>query len=178
MKKFLRRASDRYSKLGLRRKSKQRWRKPKGRDNKMREKQKGYPAVVSIGYRKDKTERGLVDEKQPVQVLRAEELDKLEKNQIAVIGRVGKKRRLDIAEKAKQKNIPIQNLNTKRFLNKEKAESKKKQVSKKAVKKTQEKTENKKDENASDKKDKTSKEQKSNDQTNTENKNTKTGEEK
>lgn len=143
MKKFLRRASDRYSKLGLRRKSKQKWRKPKGRDNKMREKQKGYPAVVSIGYRKEKTQRGIIDEKQPVQIFKQEQLDNLEKNQIAVIGKVGKKRRLEIAEKAKQKNIPIQNLNPKRFLNKEKAEieKKKKQDVKKATKKTAEKSE-------------------------------------
>ena len=54
MRKFLRRTSNRYSKLGRKRKKKQVWRKPKGRDNKMREKRRGYPAVVSIGYKKGK----------------------------------------------------------------------------------------------------------------------------
>jgi len=38
MKKFLRRTWSRYSKLGRKRKKKQKWRKPTGRDNKMREK--------------------------------------------------------------------------------------------------------------------------------------------
>ena len=131
MKKFLRRASDRYSKLGLRRKDKQKWRKPKGRDNKMREKKKGYPAVVSIGYSKDKNSRELIDGKKPVYIVKPEELDNLKKDEIAVLGRVGKKRRIEIAEKAKEKNIEIQNINPKRYL--------KKTISKKTAKKPAEK---------------------------------------
>jgi len=47
-KRFLRRLTNRYLKLGKKRKKKQKWRKPKGRHNKMREKERGYPAVVSI----------------------------------------------------------------------------------------------------------------------------------
>jgi ribosomal protein L32E len=39
-RKFLRRIWSRYSKLGKKRKKKQVWRKPRGRDNKMREKRK------------------------------------------------------------------------------------------------------------------------------------------
>ena len=54
MIKFLRKDSHKYSKLGKRRKNKQTWRKPKGRDNKMREKIRGHPANVSIGYKKQK----------------------------------------------------------------------------------------------------------------------------
>ena len=60
MKKFLRRTWNRYSKLGKRRKKKQVWRRPTGRDNKMREKRRGYPAVVSLGYRKEKNTRGKI----------------------------------------------------------------------------------------------------------------------
>ena len=59
-KRFLRRLTNRYLKLGKKRKKKQKWRKPKGRHNKMREKERGYPAVVSIGYRKNRNERGLI----------------------------------------------------------------------------------------------------------------------
>lgn len=51
-KKFKRRTWSRYSKLGRKRKKKQVWRKPTGRDNKMREKRKSYPKVVSTGYEK------------------------------------------------------------------------------------------------------------------------------
>jgi len=52
--KFLRRVWKRHSKLGRGRKKKQVWRKPTGRDNKMRERKKGHPSVVSIGYRSEK----------------------------------------------------------------------------------------------------------------------------
>ena len=50
--KFLRRTSNRYGKLGKNRRKKQVWKKPRGRDNKMREKRRGYPQVVSIGHKK------------------------------------------------------------------------------------------------------------------------------
>lgn len=126
MKRFLRRSSDMYSKLGLRRKNKQKWRKPKGRDNKMREKRKGYPAVVSIGYKKNNDSRELINDKKPVKIVKPEEIEKLSKNEIAVIGRVGKKRRIEIAEKAKEKGIEIQNLNPKKFLKKTKKSAEKK----------------------------------------------------
>ena len=49
MKKFLRRTWDRYSKLGKGRKKLQKWRKPSGRDNKIREKKKGHSRLVDIG---------------------------------------------------------------------------------------------------------------------------------
>ena len=55
MPKFLRRISNRLSKLGRRRKSKQVWRRPKGRDNPIREKKKGYPPMVNTGYRTEKS---------------------------------------------------------------------------------------------------------------------------
>ncbi len=54
--KFLRRIHNRYSKLGRRRKKKQIWRRPTGRDNKMRERRRGYPARVQIGYKKNEHE--------------------------------------------------------------------------------------------------------------------------
>ena len=50
MKRFLRRVWNRYSKLGRNRKKKQKWRRPTGRDNKMREKRTGYASRVGIGY--------------------------------------------------------------------------------------------------------------------------------
>ena len=36
------------------------WRKPKGRDNQMRLKRKGYPQVVSIGFKKSKQEEQFI----------------------------------------------------------------------------------------------------------------------
>ena len=54
MPTFLRRNAKRHSNLGKRRKKKQNWRYPTGRHNKMREKRRGYPITVSVGYQKDK----------------------------------------------------------------------------------------------------------------------------
>jgi len=117
-KKFLRRTWSRYSKLGKGRKKKQVWRKPKGRDNKMREKRKGYPAVVSIGYKKDTKSQGKIKERQPIIVKNLKELENAQKNQIAIIGKIGKKKKIEIAKIAKEKKIQIYNLNVEKFLKK------------------------------------------------------------
>ena len=110
---FLRRTWNRYSKLGKKRKKKQVWRRPTGRDNKMREKRRGYPAVVSIGYKKDKESR-----KKILVIRNPKDLDSVKKEFIIVIGNVGRKKKIEILEKAKEKKIKFQNINTKKFLKK------------------------------------------------------------
>ncbi|MCH8945800.1 MAG: 50S ribosomal protein L32e [Nanoarchaeota archaeon] len=114
MKKFLRRTWDRYSKLGKKRKKKQKWRRPTGRDNKMREKTKGHPKVVSVGYKKSKK----MKKKNQIVVRNILELEKVKKNQIVIVGRIGKKKKIEIAKKAKKMKIPLQNLNIEKFLKK------------------------------------------------------------
>ena len=116
--KFLRRDSNRYSKLGKNRKKKQVWRRPTGRDNKMREKRTGYPSIVSIGYRTDKADRGKLEEKNTITVRNIRDLDLVGKDHIAVLGGFGKKKKLEIAKKAKEAGIKIHNLNVDRFLKK------------------------------------------------------------
>lgn len=115
-RKFLRRRWFSYSKLGKRRKSKQKWRKPTGRDNKMREKRRGYPAVVGIGYRIEKKERGLINGKKPVIVSNLKALEKIKSNEIAIIGKIGKKKKIEIAKKAKERNIEVYKMNVDKFL--------------------------------------------------------------
>ena len=51
--KFVRQESWRYDRLS------ESWRKPKGKDNKMRKQYSGVPALVKIGYRGPKVARGL-----------------------------------------------------------------------------------------------------------------------
>ena len=116
--KFLRRTWNRYSKLGKRRKKKQVWRKPKGRDNKMREKRKGYPAVISIGYKQKEKLRGIIKDKKPVIVKNIKELKNVKKNEVAIIGNIGKKKKIEMAKKAKEMKIQIHNLNIEKFLKK------------------------------------------------------------
>ena len=110
--KFVRRKSKSLSKLGRKRKNKQVWRKPKGRDNKMREKRKGYPAVVKIGYKK-------AEQKSQIIINNVKDLEKVGKEDLIIIGKVGKKKKIEIVEKAKEKGIKI-NLNIKNFLEKNK----------------------------------------------------------
>lgn len=111
--KFLRRTWSRYSKLGKGRKKKQKWRRPTGRDNKMREKRKGYPVVVSVGYAK-----GELNKKKFIIVNNLKELEKVGKNQEIILGKLGKKKKLEIAKLAKEKKIEIYNMNPKSFLKK------------------------------------------------------------
>jgi len=103
IKKFLRRQGNLLLKLGKRRKSKQKWRRPTGRDNKMREKRKGYPAVVSTGYKKAKSEK-----KKFVVVNNLKELGRINDKDI-FIGKVGKKKRIEIEKIAKERKIKIHN---------------------------------------------------------------------
>ena len=111
MVKFLRRDCARFSKFGNGRGKKAKWRAPKGRDNKMREKIKGHPAVVSIGYRSDKTSRDLIKEKTPVTVMNVADLSKIGKEQIGYLGKVGKKKKLEIMTKAKEMKVEFANAN-------------------------------------------------------------------
>ena len=113
MVKFLRRTWNRYNKLGKKKKKKQVWKKPKGRHNKMRKKRKGYPKVVSIGYRKNKSER------KNIRIIRSlEDLENIKKNEVLVLGNVGKKKKIEISEKAKKMKVSFQNLNIEKFLKK------------------------------------------------------------
>ena len=136
--KFLRRTWSRYSKLGKKRKKKQVWRKPTGRDNKMREKRKGYPAVVSIGYKKDKKEH-----KKIVNVNTLKELENIQKDEIVILGKMGEKKKIEFAKLAKEKKIKISNLDTEKFLKNIEEKTKKKIEEKK---KAEEKGKKKKDE--------------------------------
>ena len=51
--RFIRQESWRYDRLA------ENWRKPKGKDNKMRKQKSGMPALVKVGYRSPKAARGL-----------------------------------------------------------------------------------------------------------------------
>jgi large subunit ribosomal protein L32e len=126
--RFLRRKNQAYKKLGKRNKRMQIWRKPTGRDNKMREKRKGYPAVVSIGYRSDKIARGSIQEKQPILVHNIKDLLKIKKEEIAIIANVGKKKKLEIAKKAKEMKIEVHNINVEKFLKKNEIKAKPKET--------------------------------------------------
>ena len=114
---FLRRIHHRYSRLGKRRKKKQIWRRPTGRDNKMRERRRGHPARVEVGYKKSK--------KDVIKIIyNLSELNKIKKDQIVVVGKVGKKKKMEIVKKSQELKIKLKNINPKSFLTKNKDKNK------------------------------------------------------
>lgn len=137
--KFVRKDTFKKSRIGKRRKKKQKWRRARGRDNKIREKRKGYRKKPLIGYGAPKSQL------KNKLVYSARELDQIKKDEIIIVGKVGKKRKIEIAKKAVEKNIKLSNLNTKKFLEKiKKEQEKKKEEKKKARKEEKKKKEEKK----------------------------------
>ncbi|MEK6895708.1 MAG: eL32 family ribosomal protein [Nanoarchaeota archaeon] len=116
--KFLRRAWQNTSATGRGRKKKQVWRRPTGRHNKMRENKKGKPATVNIGYRSEKKFREKINEQNSIQINNLKDLKKAGKEQVLVIGKIGKKKKLEILNKANEKGLHIFNINSKRFIKK------------------------------------------------------------
>lgn len=114
--KFIRSTWYKYSKLGRGRKKKQVWRSPKGRDNKMREKRKGKPQVVSIGFRQSENNREKMKGKNPVLINNLSDLLKMKKEDIGIVGSIGKKKKLEIAKKAKEKKYDLYNMNPEKYI--------------------------------------------------------------
>ncbi len=114
MKKFIRRDSGRFSKLGKNRKKLQKWRGAKGRDNKIRENRKGYPKAPAVGYRTEIKNSGKIKGKIPVRVCNINDLRKIEKNNIVIVACVGAKKKIEIIKKAQEKNLEIYNIGGKK----------------------------------------------------------------
>lgn len=111
-KTFIRRDSTRYSKIGKNRKKLQKWRRPKGRDNKMRLNRKSYPAKVKVGYKSSKRDSGKIDGKVPVVVYNLSDLERLGKENIAIIAKVGAKKKLEMIKHADEKKVRVINVKT------------------------------------------------------------------
>ncbi len=136
---FLRRDAKRFSKFGKGSGKKAGWRKPKGRDNKMREKKKGYAPVVSIGYGTDKSKEDHV-----VRISNIVDLKKIGKDQIGFIESVGEKKKIEIVKKAKEMKVQLKNVNVETFLKKNEKTQKIKLEKKKILEAAKKKIEKKK----------------------------------
>lgn len=135
--KFVRRNWNRFSRLGKKRKKKQVWRRAKGRDNKIREKRKGYPIKVMIGFKQ-------TSKPKPILVSNINDLEKIKKGEKVIIGKVGMKKKIEIIKKAKGKNIEVLNLNINKILKEVKKKEKLKEEKKSETKKPEGKKEKKK----------------------------------
>ncbi|MDD5192318.1 MAG: eL32 family ribosomal protein [Candidatus Nanoarchaeia archaeon] len=105
-----------YSRLGRRRKKLLKYRKARGRDNKVRLKMKGHLRNVDIGFRGEKSKRGLIKEKNPVVIYNLNDLNNLKTKEIGILGKVGNKKRMEIANYCLKNKIELLNLNHNKFL--------------------------------------------------------------
>ena len=134
--KFRRSDGHKYSKLGVRRKKKQVYRKAKGRDNKIRLNMKGHVRSVRVGFRSAVKERDLIMGMKPVIIYNVEGLNKIEKGMIGIVGKIGAKKKMEIAKIASEKKIRLLNLDAEKFLKKieerlKKAKEKRKKMNEK-----------------------------------------------
>lgn len=104
--KFVRQESWRYIRL------KENWRRPRGKDSRMRLQKSGSPPLVSIGYGSPKKYRGLhpcgLKEKIIHNINQLNELDP-KIYAIRISSKVGKKKRIEIYEKAISNGFKVLN---------------------------------------------------------------------
>jgi len=104
--KFRRQESWRYKKL------KENWRRPRGLDNKMRKKVKGWPPSPNIGYRTLKEIRGLHPSgfKEDT-VFNIDDLNKVDPKfeAIRIAHTVGTRKRIEISSRAREMGISVLN---------------------------------------------------------------------
>ena len=86
------------------------WRKPRGKDNKMRMKRSGKQPLVSVGYRGPKEVRGAhASGLREVIVSNPGQIDGLENVIIRINATVGNKKKIEIVKKAVKSNLKIAN---------------------------------------------------------------------
>ncbi|MCW4020116.1 MAG: 50S ribosomal protein L32e [Candidatus Bathyarchaeota archaeon] len=108
--KFRRQESWRYKRL------KENWRRPRGLDNKVRRKVKGWPSSPNSGYRGPKASRGLHPSAfKEVRVFNVDDLSKVDPSLevVRIARRVGGRKRIEIVNRAKELGVRI--LNPKEF---------------------------------------------------------------
>ena len=104
--KLVRQESWRYIRL------KPNWRKPRGKDSKVRLQKSGWPPLVKVGYRTPRAYRGLHPSGyREVLVYRVEDLTGLnpEIHAVRIAGSVGSAKRLKIMEEAEKLGLKILN---------------------------------------------------------------------
>jgi ribosomal protein L32E len=67
--------------------------------------------MVEIGYKRKCSERGLINNKIPIMINNAKDLALIGKENIGIVAKIGRKKKIEIAKEAKLKNIEIYNLN-------------------------------------------------------------------
>lgn len=109
-RQFLRVDTVKYSRLGKGRRKLRKWRRPRGKQNKVRLCRAGYPVMPSIGFKTPRNLSGKIEGLTPKLVHNINELASLAKNEIAIIARVGAKKKMEMLKKADELKIKILNI--------------------------------------------------------------------
>ena len=110
-KRFLRIDTCRFSRLGKNRRKLQKWRRVRGKSNKMRLGRAGYAKVPKVGFKTSRKEAGKVSGLVPRLVHNMTELESLGKDNIAILARIGARKKLEMIKRADELKIKILNLN-------------------------------------------------------------------
>lgn len=108
--RFVRSDTVRHLRLGKKRRTLQKWRRPRGRHSKIRRKRFSYPLKVSVGYKSPGSVAGRINSRVPVLVHNLRELEALTPQSSAIIARVGAKKKLELMKRAQEKKIAIVNV--------------------------------------------------------------------
>ncbi len=106
---FFRQGYNKMHKLGKKRAKKRVWRAAKGGDSVMRQKQRRAPAMPCIGWGSDKNVRGKLKGMDFVRVENLKQLEAVGKGNGIIIGRVGKKKKMELIKKANEMKLKILN---------------------------------------------------------------------
>jgi len=109
--KFIRRDGTKKLKLS------EKWRRPKGLQNKLRLRKRGYGRHVEVGWRSPKMVRGLDSSGlQQILIYRVKELENLnsEKQGVIIASNVGAKNKLKIIKACQEAKIKILNIDAKK----------------------------------------------------------------
>ena len=107
--KFLRQDWHKKIKIGSKVKRKRKWRAAKGRHSKIRLGRAGHTSKPKIGWGADRKIKGKINNMEIVRVENLMQLEKVEKGEGVIVGKVGRKKRQEILEKAKARGLKIIN---------------------------------------------------------------------
>ncbi len=108
-KDFKRQDSFRHIRIGSRRR-RIKWKRPDGRDSKMRLKRRSYPASPMVGNKSPKKISGKVNGMKTMLVYNISDLEKVHKSFIPIIAKIGAKKRMELIKYAEEKGIKILNV--------------------------------------------------------------------
>lgn len=105
---FVRSDITRHKRLGSHRNKLQKWRRPRGRHNKIRRKRMGYPLRVEIGYRSPREGRNTYDGKQPLLIHTMRDLAQATTKHILFFARtLGAKKRIELLRQATERKLTV-----------------------------------------------------------------------